>query len=153
MSAVRLFNANFAHDSKAVGLCQFQTVSQHTLYIRCMLRRAERWRSMLCVGCICFILCIVNRKNKWERKSIALRPSCCYREAQTLERGGGVMTLTGQVPRVLTTSPNGKRTRKDRCGNSLRFSFAGARCRHCRSVCPRGENGKIKEKTKKTIVK
>ena len=151
MSAVRLFNANFAHDSKAVGLCQFQTVSQHTLYIRCMLRRAERWRSMLCVGCICFILCIVNRKNKWERKSIALRPSCCYREAQTLERGGGVMTLTGQLPRVLTTSPNGKRTRKDRCGNSLRFPWQGRGAGIAAACATEGENGKIKEKTKKQL--
>ncbi len=151
MSAVRLFNANFAHDSKAVGLCQFQTVSQHTLYIRCMLRCAERWRSMLCVGCICFILCIVNRKNKWERKSIALRPSCCYREAETKELGEGVMTLTGQLPRVLTTSPNGKRTRKDRCGNSLRFPWQGRGAGIAAACATEGENGKIKEKTKKQL--
>lgn len=152
MSAVRLFNANFAHDSKAVGLCQFQTVSQHTLYIRCMLRRAERWRSMLCVGCICFILCIVNRKNKWERKSIALRPSCCYRAAQTLERGEGVMTRTGQVPRVLTTSPNGKRTRKARCGNSLRFPWHGRGAGIAAAFAPGVKMEKLK-KNKKTIVK
>lgn len=151
MSAVRLFNANFAHDSKAVGLCQFQTVSQHTLYIRCMLRCAERWRSMLCVGCICFILCIVNRKNKWERKIIAPRPSCCYREAETKELGEGVMTLTGQLPRVLTTSPNGKRTRKDRCGNSLRFPWQGRGAGIAAACATEGENGKIKEKTKKQL--